>query len=133
MLNNMFKASILITALALGGATLFAQDAELTQYQTWMKAAVAANGALRAAVTAKDDAAIKDNAKKEAEAFDSIAKFWAGKHKEDAQKFAETARDGAQTVAAAKTPEDQAAALQAINATCRGCHTAYRDGSAFKK
>ena len=133
MLNNMFKASIVITLLALGGATLFAQDAELTQYQTWMKAAVAANGALRTAITAKDDAAIKENANKEAEAFDNIAKFWAGKHKDDAQKFAETARDGAKTVAAAKTPEDQTAALQSIQATCRGCHTAYRDGSAFKQ
>lgn len=133
MLNAMSKVTAIICAIALGATALLAQDADLTQYQTWMKGAVAAQGAARTAIAAKDDAAVKENANKMAENFDSIAKFWTGKKKDDATKFAETARDGSKALAAAKTPEDQAAAMQAVGATCRGCHTAYRDGSAFKQ
>lgn len=127
----MRKATILISILALSAFGLFAQD-ELATYQTWMKTAAGANGALRAAVTAKDTAAIADNSKKMAESFDQIAKFWAGKHKDDAVKFAETARDAAKMIATA-SPEEQTAALAKIGGTCRGCHTPYRDGSKFKE
>ncbi len=89
--------------------------------------------AARTAVTAKDAAAVTDNAKKMAEAFDSIAKFWAAKHKDDAVKFAETARDNATKLGSATSDADQAAALQAIGGTCRGCHTVYRNGQQFKQ
>ena len=108
-----------------------AQNADLPQYQTWMKAGAAANGALRAAVTAKDAAAIKENSAKAADAFDAIAKYWAGKGKADAQKFSEDARDAAKAVASADEA-GQAAALTKLAGTCRGCHTPYRNGSDFK-
>lgn len=133
MLYTMRKASILISALAFCVVGLFAQDDDLAKYSTWMKAAAGANGAVRAAVTAKDAAAITDNANKMAQAFDQIATYWAGKHKDDAVKFAEDARDAAKSLASASSADDQNAALMKIGGTCRGCHTTYRDGSKFKQ
>ena len=51
----MRRASILFSVFAFCAAGLIAQDAaDLPKYQAWMKAAAGANGALRAAVTAKD-------------------------------------------------------------------------------
>jgi cytochrome c556 len=131
MLMTMRKATILISAIAFSAFGLFAQD-ELATYQTWMKTAAGANGALRKAITDKDAAAISENSTKMADAFDQIAKFWAAKHKDDAVKLAETARDAAKTVATA-SPDDQTAALTKIAGTCRGCHPIYRDGSKFKE
>jgi cytochrome c556 len=131
MLMTMRKATILISALAFSAFGLFAQD-ELATYQTWMKTAAGANGALRKAVTDKDAAGITENSTKMAEAFDSMAKFWAAKRKDDAVKFAETARDTAKSVPTA-SPEEQTAAVAKIGGTCKGCHTPYRDGSKFKE
>jgi hypothetical protein len=128
----MRQLTILVATIVLGGWALSAQD-DLAQYQTWMKSAAGANNAVRAAVTAKDSAAIADNSKKMAEAFDSIAKFWAAKHKDDAVKFAETARDNATKLGAAASDADQQAALTAIAGACRGCHPIYRNGSTFKQ
>jgi hypothetical protein len=128
----MRKASILLSIFTFCAAGLFAQD-DLAQYQTWMKAAAGANGKARAAVTAKDNAAVAAEAKTMAESFDHIAQFWAKQKKEDAVTFAETARDAAKALGAATTPEDQTAAMQKLMGTCRGCHTAHRDGTNFKQ
>ena len=128
----MRRVSILFSVFAFCAAGLIAQNADLAQYQTWMKAGAGANGALRAAVTAKDAAAIKENSAKAAEAFDSIAKYWAGKDKADAVKFSEDARDAAKAVGAATDEAGQKAALGKLAGTCRGCHTPYRNGSDFK-
>ncbi|HXJ44649.1 MAG TPA: hypothetical protein VNH18_35505 [Bryobacteraceae bacterium] len=130
----MRRASILFSVFAFCAAGLIAQDADLIQHQTLMKAAAGANAALRAAVTAKDAASIKENSGKMAESFDAISKYWARQQKADAVKFAEDARDAAKAVGAA-TEADQAAALGKINGNCRGCHMAYREGNtnAFKK
>jgi cytochrome c556 len=132
MLYTMRLTTILVAVFAFCLAG-FAQD-ELTQYQTWMKAAAKGNGGARKAIAAKDVAAASAAAKDTAAAFDSIATFWKSKGKDDAVKFAETARDAAQATAAATTSEDQQAALSKIGANCMGCHMAYREGntSAFK-
>jgi cytochrome c556 len=114
--------------LAFGAVGLSAQD-DLAQYQTMMKAAVAANGALRAAITAKDTAAGAAAATNEAAAFDKIAAFWQAKGADDALKFAQSARDAAKAAAAATTPEDMQAAAAKINPNCGGCHAAHRAGS----
>jgi len=127
----MRHATKLISFLVLATAALNAQD-ELAQYQTWMKSAVAANGAAKAAIAAKDNSAVADSAKKLSENFDQIAKFWEKRHKDDAVKLAETARDAGKALASATSPEDQTAALQKVAGTCRGCHQTYRDGSNFK-
>ena len=127
----MRHATKIISILVLATAALNAQD-ELAQYQTWMKSAVAANNAAKAAITAKDNSAVADNAKKLSESFDQIAKFWEKKHKDDAVKLAEAARDAGKALASATSAEDQTAALAKVGGTCRGCHTVYRDGSNFK-
>jgi len=124
--------TIVFSIALLGAAALNAQD-ELAQYQTWMKGAVGASNAAKAAVAAKDNAAVADNAKKLSENFDHIAQFWEKRHKEDAVKLAETARDAGKALASATSPEDQTAALQKVGTTCRGCHTNYRDGNKIKE
>jgi cytochrome c556 len=127
----MRHATKLIPFLLLAAAALNAQD-ELAQYQTWMKSAAGATNAAKAAVTAKDNSAVAENAKKLSESFDQIAKFWEKRHKEDAMKLAETARDAGKSLASATSPEDQMAAIQKVGGTCRSCHQVYRDGSNFK-
>jgi hypothetical protein len=129
----MRRASILFSVFAFCTAGLIAQNADLAQYQTWMKAGVAAQMAMKAAVTAHDSAAIKENSAKGAEAFDSIAKYWGTKQKADAVKFAEDARDAAKAVGEATDEAAQTAALGKLQGTCRGCHTVYRNGSDFKQ
>jgi hypothetical protein len=122
----MSKATVLVSVIALCAVGLFAQD-ELAQYQTMMKAGAASNGALRKAVMEKDDAAIKANSEKVADAFEGISKFWTGKNNEAAAKFAMTARDAAKAVGSG-----DASAMGKIGGTCSGCHAITRDGNKFK-
>jgi mono/diheme cytochrome c family protein len=124
----MLRVTLISAVLAFGAVGLSAQD-DLAQYQTMMRAAVAANGALRAAITAKDTAAGATAANNEAAAFDKIAAFWQTKGADDALKFAQSARDAAKAAAAATTPEDMQAAAAKINPNCGGCHGAHRGGS----
>jgi len=124
-------ATIFVTVFAFCLAGLMAQD-ELTQYQTWMKAAAGARVAAMKSIQAKDVAGTAASAKTVAENFDSMANYWKTKGKTDAQAFAETARDAAKAAAAAATPEEQQAALQKSGPTCTGCHGVYRDGNKFK-
>jgi hypothetical protein len=131
MLFSMRKATILISALALTAFGLIAQD-ELATYQTSMKAAAGANGAIRAALTANDTATVTAKAKDMSAAFDQIAVFFKAKGKDDAVKFAESARDASNAVASASTIDDQKAALAKLAPNCMGCHALYRDGSKFK-
>jgi hypothetical protein len=132
MLYTMRLATIFVAVFAFCLAG-FAQD-ELAQYQTWMKAAAKGTGGARKAVAAKDVAAASAAAKDASDNFDSIAKFWKSKGKDDAVKFAETARDATKAAAAATTSEDQQAALAKVGPTCMGCHMIAREGntSAFK-
>ncbi len=123
----MRQISIFISVALFCAAGLVAQD-ELASYQTMMKAGAGANGALRKAVTEKDAAAIKANSEKMASAFDDMAKFWAGKHNADAQKFAETARDAAKAVGGGDET-----AMAKVGPTCQGCHAITRAGNDFKK
>jgi len=119
-------------AIVLGiGTGLMAQD-DLATYQGHMKAAAAANGALRKAINDKDAAAITANAETMSTNFDWIATFFQGKGKDDAVGFAKAASAAAKAVADAKTPEDQTAALGKVMPNCNGCHAVYRAGQAFK-
>jgi cytochrome c556 len=131
MLITMRKATIFISALALGAFGLFAQD-DLTQYQTLMKTAAGANGAIRGAINAGDTATVAAKAKDMSAAFDQMATFWKAKGKDDAVKLSETARDAAKAAAAATTIDDQKAAMAKVGPTCMGCHATYRDGNKFK-
>src|SRR5215472_18765301 len=131
MLYTMRKATILISALAFGAFGLFAQD-ELATYQTSMKAAAAANSAMRGALTANDTATVSAKAKDMSAAFDTIAAFWKAKGKDDAVKFAEAASAAGKAAAAATTIDDQKAAMGKAGASCLACHALYRDGNKFK-
>jgi len=124
-------ATIFVAVFAFCLSGLMAQD-ELTQFQTWMKAAAGGRGKAGKAIQAKDVAAAAAAAKDSAENFDKIATFFKAKGKDDAVKFAESARDAAKAVAAATTPEDQQAALAKMGPNCQGCHAAYREGDKFK-
>ncbi len=127
----MRKAFISISVLALCAAGLFAQD-DLATYQTAMKAAAGANRAARAAVTAKDNAEVSAQAKIMAENFDTMSGILAKRQKDDAVKFANTARDAAKDLGGATMPEDQTAAMQKIGGACMGCHAIARDGHNIK-
>jgi len=120
---------VIVSALFVGG--LMAQD-DLAQYQTHMKAAAAASGALRQAVAARDGAALTANATTLVTEFTWIGTFFQGKGKDDGVKFAAAAKAAAQAVVDARTPDDMAAAAPKINPTCGACHMVYRAGSAFK-
>jgi hypothetical protein len=123
--------STFVFVFALLGTGLMAQD-DLAQYQTHMKAAAAANGQVRQAVTAKDTAAAAAAATTAATNFDWIATFWQGKGKDDGVTFAKNAGAAFKAIADAKTPEDQAAAAAKVNPTCGACHAVYRAGNQFK-
>ena len=127
----MLRASILFSVIALCAGTLAAQD-DLASYQTAMKAGATATGAARAAIAAKDNAAVAAQAKIIAESFDQIGKYWAKKQKDDAVKLSETARDAGKELGAATSSDDQTAALLKVSGTCRGCHATYRAGNNFK-
>lgn len=114
----------------ISAAVMFAQDE--AQYQGWMKATPQTIGAIKSAIAAKDDAAVKQNADKLAGIFDQVADFWKAKGKEDAVKLADTSRDAAKAVAAASGPEAQTAALTQVQQTCRPCHSEYRQGDHIK-
>ena len=119
-------------AIVLGlGTGLMAQD-DLATFQTHMKAAAAANGALRKAITDKDAAGITANVGTMTTNFDAIADFFKSKGKDDAVGFAKAASAAAKAIGDAKTPEDQTAALGKLGPNCQGCHAVYRAGSAFK-
>jgi cytochrome c556 len=122
-------ATLFVIVLALGTG-LMAQD-DLAQYQEHMKAADAANRALRKAVMDKDAAAVTTNAGTMATQFDWIATFFQGKGKDDGVTFAKASGAAAKAIADAK-PEDQAAAVQKLGPTCNACHMVYRDKTAFK-
>jgi len=128
MLYAMRRISLFISVALFCAAGLLAQDPELAAYQADMKAGAAANGALRKAVADKDAAALAANADKLADSMDKLAKFWAGKHNDAAQKFAETARDAAKAV---KGGDE--ASMAKIGPTCQGCHGITRAGNDFKK
>jgi hypothetical protein len=119
----MHKICILIISLVTFGGLLIAQDD--AQYQTWMKSLPPSVGAIR---NAADNAAAAADATKLADTFDRVAAFWKARNADDAVKFAETARDAAKAIAAGDG--EKAANLQKIQATCGGCHSAHREGTA---
>jgi mono/diheme cytochrome c family protein len=121
----------IFVALVLGlGSGLMAQD-DLAKFQEHMKAANAANMALRKAITDKDAAAVSANAGTMATNFEWIAGFFKDKGKADGEKFAKDASVASKAIADAK-PDDQMAAAGKVAPNCQGCHGLYRAGSAFK-
>jgi cytochrome c556 len=119
--------SRILILLALGVAVLSAQDEKT--YQSWMKGTPPQINAIKATITAKDNAKVKEEADKLAATFQSVADFWSARQKQDAVKMAEATRDAAKAVGDASTPEAQTAALGEVQMTCGACHKVYREGS----
>jgi cytochrome c556 len=124
-------ATIFAFVFAVCGTGLMAQD-DLAKFQEHMKAAGAANGALRKAITDKDVAGVTANVTNMTVAFDWIGDFFKSKGKDDGVTFAMNASAVVKAIADAKTPEDQTAAVAKLGPTCNACHMVYRAGSAFK-
>lgn len=122
----MKRTLLLISILAVFAGFSIAQDD--AAYSTAMKSVSAANGPLRAAITAKDTAAASAEATKMVAGFDTLIAYWKAKNAEDAIKFATTAHDAAKTIADSKDADAQAAALATLSPTCGGCHAAHRGG-----
>jgi hypothetical protein len=98
-----------------------------------MKAVAAANGQLQKALKGGAAADAVAPAKELASLFADVEKFWAGQKKDDAVKFAASARMGFTEAAAAAAKGDaMAAQMAAGNATanCKQCHGLYREGDA---
>ena len=123
----MKRTLLLISAITVFAALGSAQDD--AAYAGWMKTLQPNVGAARAAITAKDNAAVAAAANKLADTFDQILNYWTAKKVDDAVTFSKTARDAAKTLAAATDSDAQTAALRTIQGQCGGCHTAHRAGS----
>jgi mono/diheme cytochrome c family protein len=122
----MKRTLLVIFAISVFAALCSAQDD--AAYSTWMKSVNPSMMAIRAAIAAKDNAAVATEANKLAATFDSVLSYWTAKKVDDAIGFATAARDGAKKVAAATDSYAQTAALATVNAQCGQCHMAHRGG-----
>jgi len=128
----MRKGIILLGLVGFCAALVSAQDQDEAKYSEWMKSTQQEIGAIKGAITAKDDAKVKEEADKLAGIYEHVASFWKEKGKEDAVKLADATRDSAKAVGAASGEEAQTAALTQVTQTCRPCHSVYRNGTHFK-
>jgi len=99
------------------------------EYQTAMKTAAGANGAIRKNLEG-DLAAVASAAMEMKTAFAEIEKYWAAKNVADGQEFAQNIQKAADEIhAAAKAGnrEQATAAAKSVGASCQGCHAAHRD------
>ena len=122
----MKRTLFLISVVSVFAALLSAQDD--AAYMTAMKTVNPSLGAVRTAMTAKDNAAVAAEAKKLVDAFTTINAYWTAKKADDAIGFSATARDAAKALAAATDADAQTAAVTAMRGTCNQCHMAHRAG-----
>lgn len=116
-------------AVALSLGIVAAKEKPSEDFVKAMKGVNAANGQLRAHVTAKDFDGIAADATAMKAAFETTGKYWADKKVEDAAKMNTevlAAIANLSTAAKAKNEEGIAAAQKAIGGSCMGCHTAHR-------
>ena len=116
-------------ALVLCVSVVRAAEKPTEEYVKGMKAFNAANGALRAAVPAKDYDAIAAAAASLKPHAELLAKFWAGRASEVAPKLSADvlkAVGDLETAAKAKDDAGMTAAAGVISGSCRMCHTAHR-------
>ena len=101
-----------------------------------MKAAYAANGGVKKAMTDKDNAKISTEAIKLKAEFKAMEKYWAKHGKADAAGWSKMASMEAGNIVKALKKNDSAkadAALKAVGGTCKTCHEAYREKGADGK
>jgi mono/diheme cytochrome c family protein len=123
----MKRTLLLISVISVFAALCSAQDD--AAYTAAMKTVNPSVGAIRAAITAKDNAKVAEEANKLAGTFDTvILAYWTSKKADDAIGFAKAARDDAKAIAAATDSDAQTAALRTLQGVCGQCHTAHRAG-----
>jgi hypothetical protein len=123
--RGMFRILVLFT---ISVALVSAQDE--AAYSALMKATPPQVNAIRAAIMANDNAKVATEATKLADMFQQVSDFWTKKQKDDAVKMAQSARDAAKEIGAAKDADAQNAAVMKLQGTCGGCHRVYREGTA---
>lgn len=105
----------------------------IEQHEAAMKQIAQANGALQKAIKSNELAGAATQAQALAGHFATVEQFWSQRNKADAVKLAQTARQGATDAAAAAKAGDQMKAQTAAasaGATCKQCHSVYREGDA---
>src|SRR5580658_8208588 len=113
----MKRTLLLISVISVFAALCSAQDD--AAYTAAMKTVNPSVGAIRAAITAKDNAKVAEEANKLAGTFDTvILAYWTSKKADDAIGFAKTARDDAKAIAAATDSDAQTAALRTLQGVC---------------
>jgi cytochrome c556 len=120
----------LLTATAVFGVTIIANEKPTAEFQAVMKSNAATNAALRMHVMAKDYDAIATDAATLKGNFAKIEAFWTAKKVDDAIGFAKAGGKGsADLEAAAKAKSDDriAAATMVTTGSCGGCHMAHRE------
>lgn len=128
-MNKKMTWAVAGMAVVLSVGIMAAKEKPSEDFVKAMKAVNAANGQLRAHVTAKDFDGIAADATALKASFDVTAKYWTEKKVEDATKMnADVSKAIADlaTAAKAKNEEGIAAAQKAIGGSCMGCHTAHR-------
>ena len=133
-LSNAVLLALGLTVTTTGLSVVQAQADRVTiaQHEAAMKQIQTSNGALGKAVKSSDLTTAATEAKMVATQFAIVERFWTQHKKEDAIKLAGSARTAANEVAAAAAAGDQMkaqTALQGIGATCKQCHSVYREGS----
>jgi cytochrome c556 len=123
----MLPMSRILILFAICTAVVSAQDE--SAYSALMKSVPPQVNAIKAAIMAKDNAAVATEANKLAATFQEVSDFWTKQKKDDAVKMAQATRDAAKEIAAAKDADSQNAAVTKAQGTCGACHRVYREGT----
>lgn len=103
------------------------------QLEAAMKSISTANGSLQKNLKSAAMADAAKDAQQLATLFGDVERFFAQNNQPEAVKLAQSARTGATEAAGAATAGDAAkvqAGAAAIGATCKQCHSAFREGDA---
>jgi hypothetical protein len=127
----MTKTIVVPSCLALGFALCLVAQSE-ADYPGWMKDLGATKGKITKGIAAKQNADVATDAMHMASIYKQLGAFWACRKASDAETISKTGETAANDLATAAKAGDDAkmqAALQTINGTCGGCHSAHREGT----
>ena len=120
-------------ARAGGAGAQAAAKVTAEQLEATMKSIAQTNGALQKAVKGNMLAEAATSAKQLESLFADVERFFQQYNRTDAVMLAQTGRSGARDAAAAAAAGDQmkaATAAASAGATCKQCHSVYREGDA---
>ena len=133
----MRKMFVLASILAVFAVGVWAQadrpDPRAAEYRTWMQSIQPGVRSLTANINGKMGDVAASDADKLEDTFRQVEDFWGQRNIQDAVAFAQTARKAltaASKDAKAGNTDAALADLKTLQATCGGCHTAHREGTA---